>query len=91
MDVERIEIVPLSEKLSEELDLARREALIKQEQIEPTKDELKNGWTKETLTKYLAEQVAGQSLSIDINSLHRKTARRTNIQNHKYNPLRWRS
>lgn len=59
-------------------------------QVEPTEEEKKNGWTAETLTAYLVERLAGQSLAVDVNSLHRKVARRPNVQNHRYNPLRWR-
>lgn len=81
---------PLSDRLYRELDQAQREALLRQELIEPTEDEKRNGWTAETLTQYLAERSAGQSLSVDINSLHRRIARRPDVQNHRYNPHRWR-
>ena len=91
MQVEHTEIVPLSEQLDLELSSARRQALARQEMIEPTADEAKNGWTKETLTKYLAERMAGQTLAVDVNSLHRRIARRPDIQNHRYRPHRWRA
>ena len=89
--IEHTEIVPLHEQLNDERDTIRREALARQEIIEPTKDEKKNGWTAKTLTKYLAERAAGQSLAVDVNSLHRRKARRPDVQNHRYRPHRWRS
>lgn len=88
--IDHIEVVPLSEKTDQELQTARREALARQEPIEPTEEEKKNGWTKETLTKYLAEREAAQSLSVDVNSLHRQMARRKDVQNHRYRVHRWR-
>lgn len=91
MEIERTEIRPLSEQLSLELDAVRREALARQELIEPTDEEKRNGWTAEALTAYLAERLAGQSLSVDVNSLHRKAARRPDVQNHRYRPHRWRA
>jgi len=91
MKIERPRIVPLHERLIEEQDFARREALNKNEIIEPTEEEKKNGWTAETLTKYLQERHAAQNLSVDVNSLTRQVARRKDEQNHKYNPRRWRS
>lgn len=89
-DIERPEIVPLSEKLYEELDAVQKEALAKQELVEPTDEERKNGWTTETLTAYLTERLAGQSLTIDVHSIQRRMGRRPNEQNHQYRPLRWR-
>ena len=91
MKTEHTEIVPLSDQLSLELDSARRQALARQEMIEPTRDEKRNGWTKESLTKYLAERHAGQTLAVDVNSLHRRVARRPNVQSHRYRPHRWRA
>ena len=91
MDVSRPEIVPLRDKLDHELEAARREALAKQEPIEPTEEEKRNGWTQRTLTAYLAERFAAQSLSVDADSLHRRNARRPEEANHRYNPRRWRS
>lgn len=81
---------PLADKLYDELDDAQREALDSQKQVQPTAEEARNGWTAETLTEYLASRVAGQSLSIDVNSLHRRVARRPQTQNCQYRPLRWR-
>ena len=90
-DIERPEIVPLSQKLDQELEAARRESLAKQEPIEPTEEEKRNGWTTRTLTAYLAERFAAQSLAVDADSLHRRNSNRPNESNHKYNPRRWRS
>ncbi len=92
----------MSDKLADELDAVHAHALddsqhvdldsgeLTQELIEPTADEKKNGWTAETLTSYLIERRAGQSLDVDPNSLQRKMGRRPIEQDHKYNPLRWR-
>lgn len=87
---EAVDIIPLGELLDRELSEARRETLAHQQLIEPTDEERKNGWTAETLTEYLAEREAGQSLAVDVNSLHRRVARRPNEQNHRYRPHRWR-
>ncbi len=87
---ERIPVAPLSDRVLDEHDMARREALANSEEIEPTEEEKRNGWTTKTLTKYLAERFAAQSLHIDVNSLSRKSARRPNEQNHRYNVKRWR-
>lgn len=89
-DVERPEIVPLSEKLYEELDAVQRNAIENQELVEPNDEERKNGWTAETLTAYLTERLAGQSLTIDVNSIQRRMGRRPSEQNHRYRPHRWR-
>jgi hypothetical protein len=79
----------IRDKIEEELQGARKET--SPTIIHVTRDEARNGWDDKTLTAYLAERQAGQSLSVDVNSLHRQMARRPNIQNHKYRPLRWRS
>lgn len=89
MEIEHIP-VPLIDRLAEEVSEAQREALKNRQLIEPTEAERKNGWTAKTLTAYLAERIAGQSLAIDVNSLYRKTARKPREQNHHYRPLRWR-
>ena len=77
------------DKIKQELEGVRREAINKQESVEPTEEEKKNGWTSETLTAYLADRLAGQSLSTNIDSLSRKMARRPDAQV-SYQPLRWR-
>lgn len=89
MEIERT-IVPLADRLAEEVSEAQREALKNKQIIEPTEEERKNGWTAQTLTAYLSERQAGQSLAIDVNSLYRKIDRRPREQNHQYRPLRWR-
>lgn len=89
-DIDHREIVPLSEKLYDELDAVQREALKNQELVEPTDEERKNGWASETLTAYLAERLAGQTLAVDMDSMQRRAARRPNEANHRYQPLRWR-
>jgi len=90
MQIEHVRIAPLSERLEDELDAATRQALANQEMIEPTEAEKKNGWTRESLTEYLAERMAAQEMVVDVNSLHRRAARRPDESNHRYNPLRWR-
>lgn len=79
----------LREKLEKELEEAHKNAA-QRDLVEPTDEEKRNGWTAESLTTYLAEREAGQSLSIDVDSLHRRSARRPTTQNHRYNPKRWR-
>lgn len=44
---------------------------------EPTEEEKKNGWTTKSLTAYLKERYAAQSLTVDVHSLSRKVAART--------------
>ena len=90
-DIEHIAVTPLSEKLSEELEAARREAINQQQPIEPTDEEKKNGWTAKTLTAYLTDRIAAQSLNVNVNSLHRQVARRPQETNHHYRPHRWRA
>jgi len=80
----------MNDKLESERDTVRREAVKTQPPTEPTEEERRNGWTAKTLTAYLAERQASQSLSVDVNSLHRQAARRPNEQNHRYKPHRWR-
>ena len=74
-----------------DLEREKREAVrdTKISPVKPTEEEKKNGWTTQTLTKYLTERLAGQSINIDINSLHRQVI--PNEQNHKYSVKRWRS
>ena len=55
---------------------------------EPTEAEKRHGWTAETLTAYLTEREAAQGQAVDINSIQRQ--RKPRLQNHKYNPKRWR-
>lgn len=90
MKVERKTVVPLSEQLLLELETVRREAINNGQEIKPTEEEAKNGWTTDSLTRYLKDRYAAQSLRIDVHSLSRRVAKRPHSQNHKYNPLRWR-
>jgi hypothetical protein len=53
--------------------------------MEPTKDEIKNGWTKESLEKYHKVREE-ESLSID--KIFKPKAR-ASVQV-RYNPLKWR-
>jgi len=75
-------------RLESELEAARRAALSRQQSIEPSEEEKRNGWTTETLTKYLTERLAGQSLIVDVHSLHRRQL--PDEQNHRYRVHRWR-
>lgn len=77
------------DNMNQEVEGARREAINNQKLVEPTEDEKKNGWTAKTLTAYHADRSAGQSLSIDVNSLSRRMARKPQTQA-RYQPLRWR-
>lgn len=85
----RVPISPLDdEAIAEKESLAAE--ILAGEMVEPTEEEKKNGWTRETLTKYISDRLAAQALSVDVNSLTRKLARKKDEQNHKYRPLRWR-
>ena len=53
--------------------------------VELTKEEIKNGWTKESLARYLKEREEGQSKAIDMTN---RTTRPT--EQVSYRPLRWR-
>jgi len=88
MQPDPAEITPLADQLERELSESRRAS--SQEPVEPTEAERRNGWTAESLTRYLSERQAGQSLAVDVNSLHRRVARRPDEQNHRYCPHRWR-
>ena len=90
MSTHHPEITPLEDRLDVEFDDARQVAIGKGQQIEPTEEERRNGWTTEALTEYLTERAAGQALAVDVNSLHRRAARRPNEANHRYRPQRWR-
>ena len=52
--------------------------------------EFGGGMYLDDLTAYLAERAAGQVLSVNVNSLHRRNARRRNESNQRYRPHRWR-
>lgn len=68
---------------------ALKEAEATQERVEPTEADLRNGWTTETLTAYVAEQRASQALKIDPHSVSRRKPLPRVAQN-KYRPHRWR-
>ena len=57
--------------------------------IEPTDEERKGGWTKETLAVYLAEREQAQAGVIMFHPDHRRRAR-PRWANNSYSPLRWR-
>ena len=57
--------------------------------IEPTDNELKGGWTKETLAEYLAERERAQAGVVMFNPDYRKP-QRAKWANNRYNPMRWR-
>lgn len=80
----------LRDRLTDEFEKVFGYAQRHQDMVEPTEDEIANGWTAETLTEYLAERAAGQSLAADPRSLHRRAAKRPRWANNKYNPMRWR-
>jgi hypothetical protein len=81
------EFVPLSERLYVELDDMQRN--IEVVRVEPTPDEIRNGWDADSLSRYLADREAGAQVSIDPRSVHRSAARRPERQV-SYSPLRWR-
>lgn len=58
--------------------------------VQPSAEEARNGWTPETLTSYLNEQKAAQSLRIDPHSALNRRARRPTKANNRYRPQRWR-
>lgn len=82
--------VLMSDKLYDEIASAMRVALDTQELVEPTDEERRNGWSADSLTAYLAERNAGAVVNVDQNSLHRRMAARPVVQDHRYNPHRWR-
>ncbi len=84
------ERVTLNDKLADELDRALDHAEDNRPVVEPTDEEKRNGWTAEELTEYIASREAGQALSVDPHSLHRRTQRRPTEQKHKYLPHYWR-
>ena len=59
---------------------------MKTERVTVTPDELKNGWDDASLRKYLESRNEVQVQKID----PRQRRVRPNMQNHKYNPHRWR-
>jgi hypothetical protein len=66
----------------------RREEIASPALIEPTDEEKRNGWTAESLTKYLKDQERAQSERIDPHSEVRRV--RPTTANGRYSPFRWR-
>lgn len=54
--------------------------------VEPTPDEIKNGWTKESLNRYLAERDQ-QAADVLLRNERRKRARIESTQS--FNPHKW--
>lgn len=63
--------------------------------VKPTPEEERNGWTEETLTKYLKDRdlAAASSIRNDFDPQTKRFARdrRPTVANGKYRPHRWRS
>lgn len=57
---------------------------------DPTEEEIRNGWTKDALDRYLAERAQAQSHVIARHPEYRETPRPV-VANGKYRPHRWRS
>jgi hypothetical protein len=69
------------------LRVAEREQAL----VQPTPEEVRNGWTAEALTAYVAERTAGQAMTIDVASLFRRLQDRSREANHRYDPHKaWR-
>ena len=70
-------------------DLRReREAIdVPEGLVEPTPEEVRNGWTAETLTAYVNERLAAQSVAADPASLARRHAARPTRANSRYRKL----
>ena len=58
--------------------------------IQPTPEEIKNGWTPESLTAYLADQDAAASLKIDPKSALNRGNRKPVRANSRYRVFQWR-
>ena len=65
--------------------------------VQPTKGELKNGWTPEKLTAYMKERDKANAgvVLFGTYTMHGETHQyreppKPNSQNNKYSPLRWR-
>lgn len=58
-------------------------------QIEPTEDEKKNGWDKQSLSAYVAERERANAGVIMFDSEYRSRPR-PKWANNIYSPLRWR-
>ena len=80
--------LPTEREAKRQYGKARKEAEDDIELVEPTPDEARNGWTAESLTEYLRDQKAAQSMRMNPHSAMRKQPPRR--ANSKYRPLRWR-
>lgn len=58
--------------------------------IQPSEDELRNGWTAETLTEYLRQQESAQGMRTDPHNTTMRGTARPASANNRYRPLRWR-
>lgn len=76
------------DRLREQFRRAMTAAEAEVELVEPTEDERRNGWTPESLTEYLREQRAAQSMRIDPAGEMRR--QRPRAANSRYRPHRWR-
>ena len=76
------------ERLTEELDKARKAARNRTKAVQPNADEIRNGWTSETLTEYVAQRSAAGTLVMDPKSLHRTRSHQPRWQKSKFNPFR---
>ena len=78
---------PKQENLSQVQEDKQRPRFM--QKIEPTKEEAKNGWTTETLTKYYADREKAAAIRIWGDPAAKKH-RILKVQNvKKFNPLRW--
>lgn len=65
------------------------------EYIEPTEDEIRNGWTAETLTRYVRERTQSQARHAGIVEYpyqqwgDRQDPNRPEVADSRYNPMRW--
>jgi len=77
--------------LQAEIDEEEQSAMQDAQLVQPTPEEARNGWTAESLTRYLISRKAAAGITIDPHSLHRRFAARPVAQNKQgYRPLRWR-
>lgn len=58
--------------------------------LELTSDEIKNGWTEESLSRYVGERTKAQDGIIAFDPQFREP-KRPSVANSKYSPFRWRS
>lgn len=80
----------MSDREAHEFRAALQDAEQRREPVEPSAAERRNGWTAETLTKYLAEQEAAAAVRLDPHSTANRRNRRPGRTNGRYRPQRWR-